>query len=942
MFFLSGAAGLIFETVWFRLAGLMFGNSVWASSIVLSAFMGGIALGNAIVVKYEARVKRPVRLYGLIEIIVGISGFGLVLLFPALTQWSAPLFGAVSHRPSALNSLRLGISFCLLMVPSTAMGMTLPLLVRALYSESPQFGTVLGRLYGWNTFGAVCGTLLTEVLLVGVFGVTGTGFIAAILCFAAASGAFSIAAGMKRGSADGKKPSNARLKLSQLSPKTVRMLSAGFLCGAVMLALEVVWFRFLLLFIDAVSIAFAMMLAVVLAGIALGGITASAWCRRKPSAHNHLPSAALVAGISCLSAYVAFDHVVDAAPGFVSPWVRTLYFSFPLMFAGSLLSGILFTLIGTTVHEEMGKSLEATGLTAMCNTAGAMFGALAAGLILLPYAGMESALFLLSCSYAVVALITLDRSGGSAVKWRKPAGYALAAAFLVCIYSFPFGTMKERILAVGEKYHRDEPGWKPVAVREGLTETSQFWRKGPGEPPVCTRLITNSHSMAANCLSGRRYMSLFAYWPLAVHPSPRSALLVCYGVGATAKALTESPDLETIDVVDISADIVGSSEIVFSGGLRDPLKDPRVTVHVEDGRFFLQVSKRGFDIITAEPPPPLSAGVVNLYSQEYFELIRNRLNKGGIVTYWLPVYQLPWTAIKSVIKSFRKVFPDCSIWTGAGFEWMMVGTRNAGSPASEEQFARQWRDPALGRELFYCGFEIPELLGTTFLMDGKDLEDWVEDAEPLVDNFPQRILGKPEDHWGRSFHDLEDVMDVSAALVGFGQSEFVRKLWPHRLRERTIEYFHVQRLINDKFTGAVKMSISEEISQVHEILTHTQLRFPVLLLAGGPAFVDSDRVLGKEGAYKGLSRSDAAFHMAVRAVADREYGTAARYLAEVKTAPESRHVIQYRVYLLCKIGQYDEAKKLVRDHEGLFRIKANGVYLSWLSETFGLSESFWQ
>jgi len=940
--------------------------------------MGGIALGNGVVVRLGRRIERSVRLYGLIEVVVGISGFTLVLLFPLLTQQLAPLFGSISDHPLALNLLRLGLSFCLLMIPSTAMGMTLPLLVRALYSESPQFGSVLGRLYGWNTLGAVCGTILTEALFVKVFGVKGTGLIAATLNIVSASGALFLAARMKQGGTGRRESSGLEPGVSQLSSRTVRILFAGFLSGAVMLALEVVWFRFLLLFFDAVSMAFAAMLAVVLAGIALGGIVASVWCRRKPLAHNHLSSVALLAGITCILTYVAFAYVVGAKVQFISPWIRTLYFSFPLMFAGSLLSGILFTFIGVTVHEEIGGSLEATGLVAMCNTAGAMLGALTAGLVLLPRAGMELGLFILACSYGVIALSTVDSfkglvtgrsihkcphpnplpegEGGSGFaalrnanpitdRYTRPGkylGYGMVGLFLLCIYFFPFGTMEGHILAVGTEYHRGDTGWKPVAIREGLTETCQYWRKSASGTPVCTRLITNSHSMAANCLSGRRYMRLFAYWPLAVHPSPRSALLICYGVGSTAKALTESPVLESIDVVDISSDIVKSSEIVFAGNSDNPLKDPRVKIHIEDGRFFLQVSDRRFDIITAEPPPPLSAGVVNLYSQEYFELIRDRLNQGGIVTYWLPVYQLPWSAIKSIIKTFHRVFPDCSVWTGAGYEWMMVGTRDAKDRVSEEQFERQWRNPAVDRELFYCGLEIPELIGTTFLMDGDDLNDWVAEADLLVDNYPQRIFGKPEDYRKYGLHDLKSVMDTGFARVGFERSKLVQKLWPARLRQETLEYFWVQRLFNEKFCGTGDMPISEEMEQVHGILTKTRLRFPVLLLVGGSAYIDSERILTRKGAGGALSHSNMAFHQGVKAMADREYAQAEQYFATVTETSSNKNIIQYRVYLLCTSGQSEHAKKLVEEHRELFQIKSNAAYLSWLSDTFRFPKSFWK
>ncbi len=225
-------------------------------------------------------------------------------------------------------------------------------------------------------------------------------------------------------------------------------------------------------------------------------------------------------------------------------------------------------------------------------------------------------------------------------------------------------------------------------------------------------------------------MKLFVYWPVAVHPRPRDALLICYGLGSTAKALTDTKCLRSVTIVDISPDILHGSRTVFPDPRDDPLHDSRVKVRVEDGRFFLQTTNKKFDIITGEPPPPLQAGVVNLYSREYFQLVYNSLREGGIVTYWLPVNQIPWTGIKSILKAFSSVFPDCSLWTAQGFEWMMVGTRNALGPISEDRFSRQWQDRVVSPELLRCGFETPEQIGATFLMDHNQIQRWIGSVHP--------------------------------------------------------------------------------------------------------------------------------------------------------------------------------------------------------------------
>src|SRR5947207_108915 len=188
--FLSGCSALIFESVWFYLCGLALGNSVWAANAVLSSFMGGLALGNGLASRYSITVRRYLAAYAAIEIVIGSTGFGLTLLLPVLSKMLPPLFRPFLEVPLVMNPLRFGIAFLLLLIPATAMGMTLPLLVKGVMHWDPDFAGVLGRLYGWNTLGAVGGALAVEMMLVERFGIRGSAFVALLLNFIAAAVAF--------------------------------------------------------------------------------------------------------------------------------------------------------------------------------------------------------------------------------------------------------------------------------------------------------------------------------------------------------------------------------------------------------------------------------------------------------------------------------------------------------------------------------------------------------------------------------------------------------------------------------------------------------------------------------------------------------------------------------------------------------------------------------
>ncbi len=343
---------------------------------------------------------------------------------------------------------------------------------------------------------------------------------------------------------------------------------------------------------------------------------------------------------------------------------------------------------------------------------------------------------------------------------------------------------------------------------------------------------------------------------------------------------------------------------------------------MEDGRFFLQTTPRRFDIITAEPPPPLAAGVVNLYSQEYFQLIYDRLREGGVATYWLPSWQISWSATQSIVKAFSHVFPDCSLWTGTAFEWMLVGTKRATGPVSDKEFQEQWKDPVVGPQLRLYGFERPEQIGATFIMDAPALREWTKDSLPLVDNYPKRIFGKPSDVYEYTLADLEEVMDADRCHDRFQRSALVARLWPESLRKKSLDFFHVQAIINNGFVHPTGTDPLRNIQSLHEILTLTSLRFPVLLLMGGPGFPDLDRVLGEVGAQVASHQPGTLFSLGVRSMADRNYVNAAKYFAEDQRKGHLPRVAYYRVYALCMADRIQEARKVARDSKDVFTGRA--------------------
>jgi predicted membrane-bound spermidine synthase len=916
IFFLSGVAGLLFETVWFRLAGLSLGNTVWTSSIVLAAFMGGLGLGNAAAAWRGSSIRRPLRAYGLLELLVGGFGMGAVLLLPHATAPLRNVLGALAGAPLALHLLRLGVAFTLMLVPAAAMGLTLPLLVKNLQRSDRNYGRALGRLYGWNTIGGVAGALAGELWLVPRIGVQGTGAVAAALNATAGVTALLLARHLSVSPAppDEDAPAGGTRPQSPWSAR--RYLLAAALAGGLLLALEVVWYRFLQLYVQGTALAFAVMLATILLGIGFGGLLAgrlSSW----GVSGAWLVAFACWAGTSTSYLYATFDPRLHGSANFLNDLRATLWLSFRLMFPTALASGVLFTYVGRALHESLPDPARATGWLAVANTAGATLGALAGGFVLLPGIGMERSIFALSLGYAFVA----------ALCWKPPtsrslghvtAGSALAFALLLAL--FPFGLLQNHFLRITLR-HFECTGAAQTLFREGVNETILLLRFDWGGRQFGHRLVTNGLSMSGTYFQSQRYMKLFAYWAFAVKHDIRRALLISYGMGNTAVALKEQAGLRSADVVDVSREILGLAETIYTPET-NPLRDPRFRVHLEDGRFFLWSTDETYDLITGEPPPPKIAGVANLYSREFFQLVHERLKDGGIVTYWLPIHQLTQGDARSILRGFCDVFPSCSLWNGCNDDWIMVGVRGSLGPSPERAFTRLWEDPGTAEHLVRIGVEVPEQLGALFIADAPRLQAWIGDALPLVDDRPGRLslpAPGPED-----LAALRALAETGATSRAFAASAFTRTVWPPALRQRTADYFGVQQALND----GVWSEDDNRLPDLHRILTTTRLRVaPLLLLQREPRHYE----IVRDGLAAGDSAPGLRYELGLAALVDRQFEEAARLLASVRDDPARPQAALYEAFALVCGGRKAEAAQLTQDFSPAVLAASPPGSIAWLA-----------
>jgi spermidine synthase len=928
VFFVSGVSGLIFELVWFERCGLVFGNSVVAASLVLSSFMGGLAVGNTLVGVFGPRIRRHLRSYAALEAIVALGGIAATYGVSELTVAMTTFTRLFSDAPWIVNLARLGGAFVVLAIPTSAMGGTLPMLVAVAGGDQPAFGPALGRLYGWNTLGAVTGVVATEFIFVRTVGVTGSAWIATLLSLGAALAALWLSRFQPEVRAD-----VATTKSVDRRPGQWRLLACAFLTGAVLLALEVIWFRFLSLFVVSSTMAVSLVLAVVLTGIGLGGLIASAFLRRRPEAFQFLPAIALFTAAVSAASYGAFRFL--ASGPVAAEWYRMLWFACALTFPTAVLSGVLFTFMGAALKRHIGGDTRTAAWTVLANTTGGMFGPPVAAFMLLPGLGMERSFFALAVVYSGVGLLTIPetRPALRTTTGRVSATAGLAA--LLALATFPFGSMAANYLPRAVRMYAND-GSGVVATREGRSETVVLMQKTWMEKPLFHRLVTNSFSMSGTQLAGKRYMRYFAYWPMLLHHTPlRHVLVICYGVGVTAAAVTDIQSVESIDVVETSREIVAMSDVIYPPDQR-PLHDRRVRLHIEDGRNFLQTTSDRYDLITGEPPPPLTPGTVNLYTREYFQLAYSRLANGGMLTYWLPVARRGEYDVKAIVRAFCDVFADCSLWNGTPLDWVLIGTRDATGPITEAQFAQSWSDKILLNHLREVGFERPEQIGATFLGDADYLKALTNDTPPLTDNYPQRLRPLPSrlslqhppgEDQPADVELVRRVIDPARAREAFKQSAFVRGLWPTSLIDETLPFFNQQRTVNRLLLdGASPLRYIEELDA---LITGTSLQKPTLWALGSDDVQLDIAGSGDDGSYM------VPYTRGARALAARDFPAAAEWFAEAEQRGLRPATVRpLLVYALCLAGQLETATKLSQGE--LPADPDRRHFWNWLGARFGV------
>jgi spermidine synthase len=597
-----------------------------------------------------------------------------------------------------------------------------------------------------------------------------------------------------------------------------------------------------------------------------------------------------------------------------------------LMFPISFLSGVIFTFLGQFLKQTVSNPIKAAGYVTLSNTTGAAVGSLAAGLVILPVFGIEIGLFLLASGYAIASLIIPAKKKDGV---HSRAKFVFKIVFVLALIYFPYTLMKQgptKLLA------SHIPGHELIELREGLTETARYYVRKKYKKPFYYRLVTNSHSMSATNIMAQRYMKLYVYLPMALNPEIRSALLISYGVGSTAKALTNSKQIDSIDIVDISKDILEMNSNVYADN-ELPVLDPRVTAHIEDGRFFLNTVKKKYDLITSEPPPPKMSGIVNLYSEEYFELILKRLNIGGYLTYWLPAHGMNEDEALSIIKAFCNVFDDCSLWAAARLDWMLVGSNQGVIDAKPESLYKQWKDKTVAADLKNIGLETPEQMGALYIGGPGYLKKLTTSALPLTDNYPLRLSPVIDSMPTKYSPVYAGIMNEENAFARYIQSPFANRF---SADTRMMEpYYQYQKYLKSLKLPAYAQKDSYRWEDLKTVLQSSNLQtLPLwMMLSDWRTQEIVEEVKNEQPTTTGIH-----LEIARKQIAQRDYQNAIDSLAfhmEEKNWNFSEEEFCLYLFALALDEKVDTAKILIQMTPAAFKDTPTiSRFLTWYSKQF--------
>jgi spermidine synthase len=778
-FFLSGASGLILELLWTRMLTLVFGSTALAVSTVLTAYMGGLGLGSYLAGKFSDRLKDPVRAYALAEAAIGIYALSvpwIIGFYPGLNQWLWATFG---DRYTLLSVLRFFASAGLLIVPTTLMGATLPILARYFVSRPLELGRVslrLGTLYAINLFGAVAGSFLAGFIFLPMVGIRNTNWIAASFDITLAV-AIVVAkrlvpaktpAAVSDGSAAATEEAATTVAAAPAKPSVTvglaarrAVLLAFAVSGATAMALQVLWTRALAVIIGSSIFSFTIILLAFLIGLGLGSATFGRLVERfrnpvRALALTHLGIVGCI-GLSYLITdrlpfvftYLLSSTMVSADAVLICQFTLACLTVLPSTF----LMGAIFPITVRVVTGDLATVGRDVGFAYALNTVGAIVGSFFSGFVILPQLGLQRGIYLAAVVDLALAAL-LFSVATSLPRRRRMVGIATAVAMAVAalflprwnLTNFSIGffriSMARDYIDMVERRHQKKKWQTPKLVyyKDGIATTVSVDQWGK-----VFSMKNNGKVDASNDADMPTQISV-GLLPLLLYNNdyaPKVAL-IGYGSGVTAGATTQYP-IDSLEVVELEPAIYEAAHF-FDNVNHRPTENPKVKAIAGDGRNFLSQRRDRYDVLISQPSNPWITGVSNLFTREYFQQVKARLADDGIFCQWAQLYEMaPWN-IKAIYRTLASEFPYVMVFAAEDLssDTILIASRKP-IELDIRKIARAFENPVTAAEAKRAGFESPHDVPAFLLLNSEEVRSFTAGAQLTTDDNALIEFAAPRD-----------------------------------------------------------------------------------------------------------------------------------------------------------------------------------------------------
>lgn len=723
-FIFSGATGLIYEVLWARLLGLVFGATTLAVSTVLAAFMGGLALGSAFASRYGPRLVRPLRVYGLLEIVIAIYALLVPLLFHAVDRVYPIIWQQFHPGYFAFSVWRFLLSSLLLLIPTTLMGATLPVLSQAIVHSHGRDASSVTRLYACNLAGAILGTLMAGFVLLPTLGIKITIVVAAGLNVLV--GAIAILAEQNS--------INQQKRLRQVVAESATALvktinghsfwmAAAAVSGFVTISTQVAWTRLLTMVIGSSTYAFSLVVSLFLIGLAggawiVGRAKFTAWLRRAVLLTELLTALSLFLSLFVVN-WIPMLLVGLGLRLSVTSWFGLL--ALQILCAGvlillpSILMGMVMPLVLMWASSNTKSAVALVGRTYAVNTVGAIGGAFVTGFILIPRTSTKFTLLFAAALCLIVggwayeaSKVDPASSAAPALKRAGAIGLTAVAVLMLLIFAprlnladLSIGAYDSLIRLLAQtregvtqgSANQARDAHKLLMFEEGTTSTVSV-REDEGT----ISMAINGRTNASDSVFDMPTQVMLAQIPILIAPHPARGLVIGFATGVSVGAMLQSP-IESVTCVELERATIAGSRF-FEHVNNKPLLDQRVKLVIDDARTYLRITPERYDIIASEPSHPWVPGVANLFTREFFQIGRESLSEDGVFVQWLQIYQLSTDSMRSVLATYKSVFPHVMVFrvggASKGKDLILVGSNK---PLNLDRLAERMNDQRVSGEL---------------------------------------------------------------------------------------------------------------------------------------------------------------------------------------------------------------------------------------------------